>query len=88
MNTETATIGTFEAKTHFSGLIENVKNGQDFVITHRGQPVAKIIPYNRQEKTRAEVFKQITDMRNLFKGTPPSSKNKIEFVRDLIDTRL
>jgi prevent-host-death family protein len=37
-------IGAFEAKTHFSRILEKAESGEDFVITKRGKPVAKIIP--------------------------------------------
>ena len=50
-------IGTFEAKTHFSQLIEEVEGGSDFIITKRGRPVAKIIPLKQEkEMTRQEAF--------------------------------
>ena len=38
------TLGTFEAKTNFNKLIERVNDGEEFLITRRGQPIAKIIP--------------------------------------------
>jgi prevent-host-death family protein len=37
-------IGAFEAKTHFSQLIERVVHGEEFFITRHGKPVARIIP--------------------------------------------
>ena len=37
-------IGAFEAKTHFSKILEQVERGDDFIITKRGKPVAKITP--------------------------------------------
>ncbi len=40
----TRTIGTFEAKTHLSELLEQVAAGESFVITRRGQPVAQLVP--------------------------------------------
>ncbi|EKD75145.1 MAG: hypothetical protein ACD_44C00218G0004 [uncultured bacterium] len=44
-------ISLFEAKTHFSGLMDQVyKNHQEFFITRRGQKIAKIIPFKMQEK--------------------------------------
>ena len=38
------TVGTFEAKTHFSALIEKVENGEEILITKHGHPVAKLVP--------------------------------------------
>jgi prevent-host-death family protein len=37
-------VGAFEAKTHFSQLIERVIHGEEIFITRRGKPVAKIVP--------------------------------------------
>ena len=38
------TIGSFEAKTHWSALLDRVALGQEVVITKRGKPVARLIP--------------------------------------------
>ncbi len=38
------TIGSFEAKTHFSKLIHQVRHGESFLVTVRGKPVARIVP--------------------------------------------
>lgn len=37
-------IGIFETKTRLSELIDRVEQGQVFVITRRGRPVAEIRP--------------------------------------------
>jgi prevent-host-death family protein len=36
-------IGSFDAKTHFSELIDQAEKGEDIIITRRGKPVAKIV---------------------------------------------
>ncbi len=36
-------IGAFEAKTHFSQLIEAAENGAEVIVTRRGQAVARIL---------------------------------------------
>jgi prevent-host-death family protein len=38
------TVGTFEAKTHLTRLLERVARGQRIVITNRGRPVAMLVP--------------------------------------------
>ena len=38
------TVGAFEAKTHFSALLERAERGEEIVITRRGKAVAKIVP--------------------------------------------
>jgi prevent-host-death family protein len=66
-------IGAFEAKTHFSQIIEKAANGEDFVVTRRGKPVAKIIPFKQEpEMTRQEAFAQLIEMRKRYKGKPGS----------------
>ena len=37
-------VGSFEAKTHFSQLIERAMQGEVIFITRRGKPVAKLVP--------------------------------------------
>ena len=37
-------IGAFEAKTHFSRLLERTRHGESFTITLRGRPVARLLP--------------------------------------------
>ncbi len=41
------TIGSFEAKTHWSELLDQVSNGQEITITKRGKPVAVLIPASK-----------------------------------------
>ena len=38
------TVGAFEAKTHFSSLLERTKRGEEITITQRGKPVARLVP--------------------------------------------
>lgn len=40
-------IGAFEAKTHLSKLLSEVKHGKSFTITIRGEPVAELIPASK-----------------------------------------
>ena len=66
-------IGAFEAKTHFSQLINEVERGADYVVTKHGKPVAKIIPFEQKpEMTRQEAFEKLKEMRKLFRGEPGS----------------
>lgn len=39
-----ATVGAFEAKTHFSALLERASQGEEIVITRHGRPVARLVP--------------------------------------------
>jgi prevent-host-death family protein len=38
------TVGTFEAKTHLSALLEEVERGKEITITRHGRPVARLVP--------------------------------------------
>ena len=37
-------VGTFEAKTHLSALLDDVARGETIVITKRGRVVARLTP--------------------------------------------
>lgn len=37
-------VGAYEAKTRLSELLERVRNGERFVITKHGLPVAELVP--------------------------------------------
>ena len=43
-------VGTFEAKTHLTRLLERVAKGERIVITNRGKPVAMLVPPEPDEK--------------------------------------
>ena len=45
-------VGAFEAKTHFSSLLDEVEKGEQVTITKHGRPVAKIIPFNGSTKEK------------------------------------
>ncbi len=38
------TVGTFEAKTHLTRLLERVSQGERIIITRRGKPIAMLVP--------------------------------------------
>ena len=45
-------VGTFEAKTHLSALLEKVSQGQEVLITKRGEPIARLVPAQRADRTQ------------------------------------
>ena len=47
-----AVVGTFEAKTHFSALLERVARGEEITITKHGTAVAKLVPVSQASKRR------------------------------------
>lgn len=40
--------GIFDAKTHFSALIERVENGEEVRITRHGKEVVRMLPVRRK----------------------------------------
>jgi prevent-host-death family protein len=36
-------VGIFEAKTHLSGLLDEVEQGAEITITRHGKPIAKLV---------------------------------------------
>jgi len=47
------TVGIFEAKTRLSEIVRLVEAGDSFTITHRGRPVAEIVPSQQKDRRRA-----------------------------------
>ena len=40
------TVGTFEAKTHLTHLLDRVAAGEQITITRHGTPIARLVPVN------------------------------------------
>jgi prevent-host-death family protein len=47
-------IGTFEAKTHLSALLEQVERGEEITITRHGRAVARLVPVGVVGQDRLE----------------------------------
>jgi prevent-host-death family protein len=55
---KTTTVGTFQAKTHLSDLLDRVEKGEEVVITRHGAPLARLVRYeadHEQARTRAAI---------------------------------
>ena len=37
------TVGVYEARTHWSRIIREVEQGEVYIITRRGKPIARIV---------------------------------------------
>ncbi len=72
-------IGAYEAKTHLPRLLEQVKEGEEIIITKHGVPVAVLKPYQAEKQVN---LKAVID--DLYRR---SKKNKLGemSVRDLIE---
>ena len=78
------TIGIFDAKTHFSEIMEKVVHGKDFLITRRGQPIAKITAVNVQDnETIPQTIEAILKFRKEHKSSQAQSKAWIKEGRRL-----
>jgi len=49
-----STIATYQAKTHFTNLVNRVEAGEIITITRHGRPVAKMVPCDFAEIARAD----------------------------------
>jgi prevent-host-death family protein len=56
------TIGAFQAKTHFSALLEQVERGEQIIITKHGHPVAKLVPATKIDReSRKEAINHLKE---------------------------
>jgi prevent-host-death family protein len=63
------TIGAFEAKTHFSDVLNRVEDGETITITRHGRPVAKIVPENQHRRDQAlEAAGRLKGLRGTVQG--------------------
>ena len=77
-----ATVGTFEAKTHLSALLERVAKGETITITRNGVPIARLAPLTGQHRRPRLSHREVVDgMRALRERIKPGTIN----VRDLIE---
>lgn len=56
----TGSVGAYEAKTHFSELLDKVEAGEEITITKHGTPVARLVPVKKTytpEERRAAIAK-------------------------------
>jgi prevent-host-death family protein len=57
-------VGTFEAKTHLSALLDRAAAGEEVVITRHGKPVARLVGAEQTDRTRAdEAFTKLKALR-------------------------
>lgn len=60
-------ISSFEARTHFSALLRRVAQGEKFVLTMRGKPVASLGPV-QDGPVLADTAKVLEQLRNFRSG--------------------
>jgi len=62
-------MGAFEAKTHFSEVLNRVERGETITITRHGRPVAKIVPEDQHNRDRAlDALRRLKSLRGTVQG--------------------
>ena len=56
---ESSSVGIRDAKVHLSRFLQIVKNGGEVILTDRGRPVAKIVPFRQSELPLSERVKNL-----------------------------
>lgn len=57
-------MGAFEAKTHFSSLLEQVEQGEEFLITRHGHPIARLVTVKQStHKNKHDVIARLKVLR-------------------------
>jgi prevent-host-death family protein len=72
--------GAYDAKTHFSDLLNRVAKGETITITKHGVPVAKLVPIE-SEATKPNVKEVIEQLRKFREGHKLDGLS----IRELID---
>jgi len=73
-------ISYYEARTHFSELLDQVARGKRILITRRGRPAALLTP--PPEEARKDLKQVVGEMKALRRG---NTLGKGVSIRDLID---
>ena len=66
------TVGSFEAKTHLSALLDRVAKGETIIISRHGVPAAKLAPLAEPEQ-RMNHQQIVEEMRALRKRVKPGN---------------
>jgi prevent-host-death family protein len=76
------TIGSYETKTHLADLLRQVRAGQGFTITQRGEPVADLLPTG--SGIRRAGVQAAARMRQFMQDAPPLPATPLD-LRQLMD---
>jgi len=74
------TVGTFEAKTHLSELLDRVGKGETITITRHGIPAAMLVPVGATKKklTHGEIVEGMRALRKRIKPDRMSVRKMVE----------
>ncbi len=68
-------VGIREAKIHLSKYLKMVKQGNEVILTDRGQPIGKIVPIQTQELPIPARLKKLEE-KGLLEALPGNYKKK------------
>lgn len=58
------TLGAFEAKAHFSRLLDRVAAGEEVIITKHGKPVARLLAVEHRDRSKIDqAFERLKELR-------------------------
>jgi prevent-host-death family protein len=77
------TISASEANRKFSTVLGKVTAGEEYIVTSRGRPVAKIVPFSIEEEKRRKARKALLE--RLDRQEPQNLE--IDWTRDDIHER-
>ena len=61
-------IGVYEARTHWSEVLERVAKGEEIAITRHGTPIAKLVPVNGHPKVSVDdAIAELREFRRKYK---------------------
>ncbi len=66
-----STYSTYEAKAKFSEVLRKVARNRTVVVTSRGRPIAKIVPFDEEKETLAQRLLRLETV-GVVQGEPPT----------------
>lgn len=76
-------IGLFDAKTHFSEVVDRVaRDGQPVTVTRRGVPLVDIVPTKSAQKGRMTHAEAVAALEELHKELPGTTFEEIKAMTD------
>lgn len=72
------TVGAYEAKTHFSQLLEEVTEGATIIITKHGMPVARLVPMVGRPNAREAIERWLEKRKSITLGPDLTIREMIE----------
>src|SRR5207253_1831201 len=71
-NGRVAQYNTYDARTFFSDLLRRVRAGEEIVIAHAGNPIAKLVPYRRPIETRPGIVRMTVVVNDATAASEPA----------------